>query len=104
MRDEYDFSKAKPNPYVVTARKPVTMNLSGVAIDYFKDMAKETGIPYHRTSSICTLCSVRVSTRNSNSYESDASAEWGQRVLKMAHDGKEKRLISLEISRFQWSG
>lgn len=46
MRDEYDFSKAKPNPYVVTARKPVTMNLSGVAIDYFKDMAKETGIPY----------------------------------------------------------
>lgn len=22
------------------------MNLSGVAIDYFKDMAKETGIPY----------------------------------------------------------
>lgn len=46
MRDEYDFSKAKPNPYVVTARKPVTMNLSGVAIEYFKDMAKETGIPY----------------------------------------------------------
>lgn len=46
MRDEYDFSDAKANPYVVTARRPVTMNLAGQAIDYFKDMSKETGIPY----------------------------------------------------------
>lgn len=45
-RDEYDFSDAKANPYTVTARRPVTMNLAGQAIEYFKDMSKETGIPY----------------------------------------------------------
>ena len=45
-RDEYDFSDAKANPYAVTARRPVTMNLAGQAIEYFKDMSKETGTPY----------------------------------------------------------
>ena len=46
MRDEYDFSDAKANPHVVTARRPVTMNLAGQAIEYFKDLSRETGIPY----------------------------------------------------------
>ncbi|MBP3737271.1 MAG: antitoxin [Lachnospiraceae bacterium] len=46
MRDEYDFSKAKRNPYAKALKRQVTININGDTIDYFKDMAGETGIPY----------------------------------------------------------
>ncbi len=46
MRDEYDFSKAKKNPYAKELKKQVTMNLSPIVIAYFKKEAEETGIPY----------------------------------------------------------
>ena len=46
MRDEYDFTGAKVNPYDKQLKRQVTINLSQEAIDYFKAQAKETGIPY----------------------------------------------------------
>ena len=46
MRDEYDFTGAKVNPYAKQLKRQVTINLSQEAIDYFKAQAKETGIPY----------------------------------------------------------
>ncbi|KAB8287047.1 CopG family antitoxin [Bifidobacterium avesanii] len=46
MLDNYDFSDSRPNPYVKRERKAVTMNLDATAIDYFKNLAAETGIPY----------------------------------------------------------
>lgn len=46
MLDEYDFSKAKKNPYVNKLKKQITINISSTAIDYFKSLADETGIPY----------------------------------------------------------
>ena len=46
MRDDYDFSDSKPNPYVRRERKAVTMSLDTAAIDYFKELAAETGMPY----------------------------------------------------------
>lgn len=46
MRDEYDFSEGKRNPYVKEQRKPVTMNLDVRVIDYFKEESRRTGIPY----------------------------------------------------------
>jgi len=48
MRDEYDLSrlKSRPNPYASRLKKSVTMRLSEDVIDYFKDMAEETGVPY----------------------------------------------------------
>ena len=48
MRDHYDIEKLNPrsNPYVKSAKKQTTINLSVAAIDYFKEMAAETGIPY----------------------------------------------------------
>ena len=67
-RDEYDFSDAKANPYAVTARRPVTMNLAGQAIEYFKDMSKETAL-HIRTSSICIWCNAPGNIRSSNSSE-----------------------------------
>lgn len=46
MRKEYDFSKAKKNPYVRRLKKQITIRINSEAIDYFKSMAEETGIPY----------------------------------------------------------
>lgn len=46
MRDEYDFSDSKPNPYAQSLRRPVTIRLGVDVIDYFRAQAEETGIPY----------------------------------------------------------
>jgi uncharacterized protein (DUF4415 family) len=46
MRDHYDFTDSKPNPYASKLKKPVTIRLGVDVIDYFKEMSEETGIPY----------------------------------------------------------
>lgn len=48
MKKEYDFSKMKSrkNPYASKLKRQVTIRMSGNIIEYFKEMAKETGIPY----------------------------------------------------------
>ena len=48
MKDEYDFSKMKgrKNPYASNLKKSVTIRLSEDVIDYFKNMAEESGVPY----------------------------------------------------------
>ena len=46
MKKEYDFSKGKKNPYIKLLKKQVTINLSEEVLDYFKELANETSIPY----------------------------------------------------------
>ena len=48
MKAEYDLPKMKsrPNPYAARLKKPVTMRLGEDVLDYFKEMAEETGVPY----------------------------------------------------------
>jgi uncharacterized protein (DUF4415 family) len=46
MRNRYDFSNSRPNPYARQLKKSVTMRLGVDVIEYFKTMAEETGIPY----------------------------------------------------------
>lgn len=46
MRAEYDFADSKPNPYARRLHRPVTMRIDVEAIDYFKEEAARTGIPY----------------------------------------------------------
>jgi len=46
MRDEYDFSKGRPNPYAKRLKKRVTIRLDEPTIDYFRELSDETGIPY----------------------------------------------------------
>jgi predicted DNA binding CopG/RHH family protein len=46
MRKEYDFSKARPNPYAKRLKKSVTIRLDEATIEYFKDLAEKTEIPY----------------------------------------------------------
>ncbi len=48
MRKEYDLTKlkARRNPYAKHLKQQVTIRLSVDVIEYFKDLAEETGIPY----------------------------------------------------------
>jgi len=46
MRKEYDFSKAKKNPYAGQLKKQVTIRLDKGTVEYFKKLAEEAGIPY----------------------------------------------------------
>jgi uncharacterized protein (DUF4415 family) len=46
MRDEYDFSNGRKNPYAAQLKKSVTIRLDEDSIAYFKAMSEETGIPY----------------------------------------------------------
>ncbi|WP_119394672.1 BrnA antitoxin family protein [Salinibius halmophilus] len=48
MKDEYDLSqlKSRKNPYASKLKKPVTMRLGEDVIEYFKEMAEESGVPY----------------------------------------------------------
>ena len=49
MRKEYDFSKARKNPYASMLKKPITIRLDEDSVSYFKAVSQEVGIPY-RTS------------------------------------------------------
>jgi len=48
-KKEYDFSKLKElkNPYA-GKKKVVGINLSPEVVDYFKGLARETGLPYQK--------------------------------------------------------
>ena len=48
MKKEYDFSrmKSRKNPYASKLKKSVTIRLSEDVIEYFKEMAEESGVPY----------------------------------------------------------
>ena len=46
MRSEYDFSKSRKNPYANQLKRQVTIRLDTAAVDYFKELATELGMPY----------------------------------------------------------
>lgn len=46
LREEYDFSAAVKNPYIGRVKRQITINLDVDTIDYFKEQASSTGIPY----------------------------------------------------------
>ena len=48
MKAEHDLAKMKSrrNPYVKRLKKQITIRMGVDIIEYFKQMAEETGIPY----------------------------------------------------------
>ncbi len=46
MKSNYDFSRAKRNPYAAKLKRQITIRLDNVTIDYFKNLAAKLGIPY----------------------------------------------------------
>ena len=46
MRDRYDFSDSKPNPYAKRMKRQITIRLDEDVVAYFKAMANRKGLPY----------------------------------------------------------
>ena len=48
MKDKYDIKDSNPrkNPYTKKLKKQITININVEAVDYFKNMAEQSGIPY----------------------------------------------------------
>ncbi len=46
MREEYDFTGGKKNPYSKKLKKQISINISIDVLEYFKAQAEECGIPY----------------------------------------------------------
>ena len=46
MRKQYDFSKARRNPYAKRLKRQVTIRLDRGTIAYFKALSDDTGIRY----------------------------------------------------------
>jgi predicted DNA binding CopG/RHH family protein len=46
MRKEYDFTKARRNPYARRLKRPITLRLEEETIVYFKRLAQQMELPY----------------------------------------------------------
>ena len=46
MRKEYDFSKARKNPYARRLKKQITLRIDKPTIAYFRSLSEGSGIPY----------------------------------------------------------
>jgi len=46
MKKNYDFSKARRNPYAARLKKQITIRLDGDTLAYFRALSDETEIPY----------------------------------------------------------
>ena len=46
MREEYDFTNARKNPYIQKEKRQITINLNPDVVEYFKAQAECSGIPY----------------------------------------------------------
>lgn len=75
MREHYDFSKGRTNPYAKLLKQPVTIRLDSETVTYFKALAEESEIPYQ------TLI---------NLYLRDCALH--QRRLRMKWDGRKAGL------------
>jgi antitoxin component of RelBE/YafQ-DinJ toxin-antitoxin module len=46
MRSNNDFSKSRKNPYAKQLKRQITIRLDVDAVEHFKQMAAELGMPY----------------------------------------------------------
>jgi predicted DNA binding CopG/RHH family protein len=46
MRSEYDFSQSRKNPYANQLKRQITIRLDITAVNYFKELSAELGMPY----------------------------------------------------------
>ena len=46
MKKEYDFSKAEKSPYSAMFKRQITIRIEDRTVQYFKALAKQSGIPY----------------------------------------------------------
>jgi len=46
MRKQYDFSKARKNPYARKLKRAVTIRIDQDTLEYFKELGAKVGLPY----------------------------------------------------------
>jgi predicted DNA binding CopG/RHH family protein len=46
MKKQYDFSKARRNPYAKRLKKPLTIRVDETTLEYFKVLGERVGMPY----------------------------------------------------------
>jgi predicted DNA binding CopG/RHH family protein len=46
MKKQYDFSKARRNPYAKRLKKPLTIRVDEITLTYFKALGERVGMPY----------------------------------------------------------
>jgi predicted DNA binding CopG/RHH family protein len=46
VKKQYDFSKARPNPYAKRLKKQITLRLDQPTLTYFKNLGERLGMPY----------------------------------------------------------
>ena len=46
MRKQYNFTKARKNPYAAQLKKQITIRLDEDSIGYFKSISEQVRIPY----------------------------------------------------------
>ena len=69
MKDYYDFSKGKKNPYTKLLKTEITINLSNEVIDYFKELADEIGMSYQTLINFYLLDCVKHKKRPEFNWE-----------------------------------
>jgi predicted DNA binding CopG/RHH family protein len=61
---KYDFTNAKPNPYIKKLRKQISIRIDVDTINFFKKQAEETGIAYQNLINMylsdCAIHSKRI--------------------------------------------
>ena len=73
MRKEYDFTSAKPNPYIKQLKKAVTIRLEPDVIAYFKALSLETHITYQNLINLYLLDCAREHRKISLKWNSPAA-------------------------------
>ena len=69
MRKEYDFSNAKKNPYAGKLKKQITINPDERVLEYFKEEAEQSGIPYQSLINLYLLNCVKEKRKLNISWE-----------------------------------
>lgn len=69
MRDNYDFSNAVKNPYTDKLKQKISIRLDQGTIDYFKDLAEETGLKYQQLINLYLADCARSHKKISISWE-----------------------------------
>ena len=71
MREEYDIQSLNPrkNPYSNRLKKQITINIDADAIDYFKGLSSDTGVPYQTLINMYLVDCVRNNRRPRVTWE-----------------------------------
>ena len=71
MKKNYDIDKLdpKPNPYADTLRKAVSIKMPTVVIEYFKNEADRTGIPYQTLINLYLMDCVKENKKMDTSWK-----------------------------------